>query len=197
MSFGVAEVSVRPARQGDAGDIARIQRDTLAMTYELALTPELMTQLADPQLRAGVEEQIALQIASAVASAHVLVGLEGERIVGFALIHAGVVDGESVLEPTDEDAQHTALLAQLLVEPRWGRRGHGSRLLAAATDLVREDGFTRVVTWVPEQGTSGVGFLKTAGWALDGYARGLDNGSGVTVRELRWHTSLDGAAVTG
>ena len=47
------------------------------------------------------------------------------------------------------DASHTAQIAPLLVEPRWGRRGHGSRLLAAAVDHARADGFTRLITWVP------------------------------------------------
>ena len=36
-----------------------------------------------------------------------------------------------------------AAVTDLLVEPRWGRRGHGSRLLAASVDLWRTDGFER------------------------------------------------------
>lgn len=184
----MADASVRPARPAEAEQVARIQRDTLAMTYEMALTPELMAQLADPASLAAAQDQIAAQIRA--GSAHVLVGLEGEQIVGFSFAHPGVVDGESMLEATDTDVEHVAVIAQLLVEPRWGRRGHGSRLLAATTDVLREDGFRRVVTWVPEQSTSGTGFLISAGWATDGYARGLDNGSGVTVRELRFHTGL-------
>ena len=179
---------MRPARPSEAEQIARIQRDTLAMTYEMALTPELMAQLADPASLAAAQSEIAAQISAGVA--HVLVALEGEQIVGFSFAHPGVVDGESMLEATDTDAEHVALLAQLLVEPRWARRGHGSRLLAATTDVLREDGFARVVTWVPEQSTSGMTFLTSAGWATDGYARGLDNGSGVTVRELRLHAGL-------
>lgn len=185
----MADASVRPARPSEAAEIARIQRDTLAMTYEMALTPELMSQLADPAALAAAEQQIAAQISA--GSAHVLVAMEGEQIVGFSFAHAGVVDGESMLEATDADAQHTAVVAQLLVEPRWGRRGHGSRLLAATTDVLREEGFARVVTWVPEQSVSGTGFVTSAGWATDGYARGLDNGSGVTVRELRFHAGLE------
>ena len=43
----------------------------------------------------------------------------------------------------------TAQIAPLLVEPRWGRRGHGSRLLAAAVDHAQADGFTRLITWCP------------------------------------------------
>ena len=35
-----------------------------------------------------------------------------------------------------------ASVTDLLVEPRWGRRGHGSRLLAASVDLWRADGFS-------------------------------------------------------
>jgi GNAT superfamily N-acetyltransferase len=184
----VADASVRPARASEAAEIARIQRDTLAMTYEEALTPGLMAQLGDPQLLAAAEAQIAAQVDA--GSAHVLVALEGERIVGFAFAHPGIVDGESMLEAADVDAEHTAVIAQLLVEPRWGRRGHGSRLLAAATDVLSADGFTRVVTWVPENSVSGTAFLASAGWASDGYARGLDNGNGVIIRELRFHAAL-------
>src|SRR5689334_23769018 len=53
--------------------------------------------------------------------------------------------------PTRRSSDLTALLINtLLVEPRWGRRGHGSRLLAAAVDLAREEGFTRALTWTLE-----------------------------------------------
>jgi hypothetical protein len=39
------------------------------------------------------------------------------------------------------------------------------------------------------------GFLESAGWAPDGWARTLDTG-GPPLRELRWHTVLDEDADT-
>jgi GNAT superfamily N-acetyltransferase len=78
----------------------------------------------------------------------------------------------------------------LLVEPRWGRRGHGSRLLAAVADLAAGSGVVRLQMWLPEGDTVTAGFLEAAGWAPDGWVRTLDTGSS-TLRQLRWHTMLD------
>lgn len=80
----------------------------------------------------------------------------------------------------------------LLVEPRWGRRGHGSRLLAAAIDHARADAMTRAVAWIPEGDTASREFLVSAGWAPDGLARALDTGSG-ELREIRLHVLLGDA----
>jgi GNAT superfamily N-acetyltransferase len=77
----------------------------------------------------------------------------------------------------------------LLVEPRWGRRGHGSRLLAAVADLARETGTARLQVWLLEPDTVSSGFFESAGWAPDGWARTLDTG-GPPLRELRWHALL-------
>ena len=79
----------------------------------------------------------------------------------------------------------------MLVEPRWGRRGHGSRLMAAAVDLAREAGMTRAVSWIPEADTVTREFLVGAGWAPDGLVRALDTGAG-ELREIRLHVALAG-----
>ena len=56
---------------------------------------------------------------------------------------------DMVVAPGAEGVVGRSLQA-LLVEPRWGRRGHGSRLLAATIDTARGGGVTRAVTWIPE-----------------------------------------------
>ena len=81
-------------------------------------------------------------------------------------------------------------LAALLVEPRWGRRGHGSRLLAAVADLSAATGVRRLQMWVPEADAVTAGFLTTAGWAPDGWARTLD-ADGSPLRQQRWHAALE------
>ena len=115
-----------------------------------------------------------------------LVALEGSATVGFAAFGP-----DADRQPEDPAPETTAAIATMLVEPRWGRRGHGSRLLAAVADLARADGITRLVAWVPAADTASLEFYRSAGWAADGLQRTLDTGAGV-VPELRLHASLDG-----
>jgi GNAT superfamily N-acetyltransferase len=113
-----------------------------------------------------------------------LVAQEQHWQVGFA-----AVGPAEDLEADDPEPERTADLALILVEPRWGRRGHGSRLLAAVVDHARADGMTRAVAWIPEADTVSREFLISAGWAPDGLARALDTGAG-EVRQIRLHTSI-------
>jgi GNAT superfamily N-acetyltransferase len=110
--------------------------------------------------------------------------LEGDWRVGFVAL--GPADDP---EPGDPEPDTTLAVGPILVEPRWGRRGHGSRLLAAAVDHARGDGATRAISWIPEGDTVTREFLLSAGWAPDGLLRALDTGAG-ELREIRLHTSL-------
>ena len=82
-----------------------------------------------------------------------------------------------------------ASVTDLLVEPRWQRRGHGSRLLAASADLWREDGFDTALAWAFDADTVTRAFLASAGWEPDGVTRALDVDD-LLVPQLRLHTSL-------
>jgi GNAT superfamily N-acetyltransferase len=119
-------------------------------------------------------------------------GRAGRRsdLVGF--VATGPAD-ETALAP-DEPAEllrpDLAAITELLVEPRWGRRGHGSRLLAATVDLWRTDGFRTALAWVYEQDPASKRFLTGAGWAPDGAHRALDVDD-LLVPQLRLHTSVE------
>jgi GNAT superfamily N-acetyltransferase len=116
----------------------------------------------------------------------VLVAEESGTVVGFtAFGPAELTEGE---QPSAEGP--STEVGALLVEPRWGRRGHGSRLLAALADVARADGVARLQIWLPESDEVTAGFLTAAGWARDGWERTLDTGT-MTIREVRWHTLLD------
>jgi L-amino acid N-acyltransferase YncA len=177
----MADVSVRPARPEDVAEIARIQVDTWRTGYQ-AIVPRAVIESVSVELA----QQAWGQAVTAPPSPahHVLVAQEQDRVVGFAA--CGPADD---LESADPDPDSTIAIAPLLVEPRWGRRGHGSRLLAAVIDHARTDKMTRAIAWVPEGDVASREFLASAGWAPDGLARALDTGAG-ELREIRMHTSL-------
>jgi len=177
----VADVSVRPARPEDAVEIARIQIETWRTGYAKVLPAEVLDALAETD----VARQWRGSISTPPSSEHrVLIANEGEWPVGFTAFGP-----DPDVQEGDPDAEHTASINLILVEPRWGRRGHGSRLLAAVADLSRDAGMTRLVTWVPVAQTPTLEFFRGAGWDADGFQRTLDTGAG-TINELRLHTSL-------
>ena len=156
-------------------DIARVQRVAWGLAYRELLPPAVLDHWDDD----GTTRAWTAAIATPPSAAHrVLVAVDGGAVVGFAAVTPA------------EGVAATAELAGLVVEPRWGRRGHGSRLLAAATDGARDAGARRMIMWVPESDEVTGRFLGSAGWELDGSARSLDART-TTIRQLRWHTLLD------
>jgi GNAT superfamily N-acetyltransferase len=172
----MADVSVRPAIPDDVADIARLQLSTWHTAYGSVLPERVLAALT--------HDEVAAQWAAAVehppsAEHQVLVALEQQWPVGFAAIG-----------PSEDPAAPAAgLITTLLVEPRWGRRGHGSRLLAASVDLLRAGGCPTAVTWLLEQDLVSRAFYTSAGWEPDGAARALDM-DGRLVTEVRLHSSI-------
>ncbi|WP_448640537.1 N-acetyltransferase family protein [Geodermatophilus sp. URMC 63] len=179
---GTAEVSVRPARPADAAAVARVQGET----WRTAFRGVLPAAVLDGWDAAAAEAAWTAAVTDPPTPAHgVLVAVDGERVVGLAAYGPPELDPDEAPHP----AGPTTELAVLLVEPRWGRRGHGSRLLAAVADLARATGAVRLQAWVAERDAVTAGFLESAGWARDGWARTLD-AAGTPLREVRWHTLL-------
>ncbi|GIH13694.1 GNAT family N-acetyltransferase [Rugosimonospora africana] len=180
---------VRPARPEDAGEIARIQLSTWRTAYRRLLPRHVLDQLD--------EDWMAQQWREAVVSPpsdrhRLLVAVEQadeSYLVGF--LAAGPPD-EVALAPSEEPGtlgDNVAAITDLLVEPRWGRRGHGSRLLSAAVDLWRPDGFDTAVAWAYQQDKATINFLTSAGWQPDGATRSLDV-EDLLVPQARLHVSL-------
>jgi GNAT superfamily N-acetyltransferase len=181
---------VRPATTADAGEIARIQLATWRQAYRRILPHEVVENLD--------EEWMAQQWRDAIDTPptprhRVLVAVEQAEqayLVGF--VATGEAD-EAALAPEEDPARilrpEIAAVTDLLVEPRWGRRGHGSRLLAATADLWREDGFSAALAWAYEADAAMRAFLTSAGWELDGTARALDVDD-LLVPQVRLHTNL-------
>jgi GNAT superfamily N-acetyltransferase len=173
----MADVSVRPARPEDAERVAHVQLATWKSAYGELLPA---TALELPLVQVAAVWLNAIE--SPPSTRHrLLVALEQAELVGFAASEPAVDD--------DLDPAVTSELTALLVEPRWGRRGHGSRLLAAAAEHWRGDGAAVATTWAFTADTVLTGFLQSAGWDLDGAGRGLDTGPRV-LPQRRLHVDV-------
>ena len=179
-----ADVSVREATSADVSAIAEVQVQTWREAYGNILPRDVLDGL-DP---AVVEARWRSSIDSTEhARSHALVALDSGRMVGIAAVTPATDE--------DEDPATTAELGPLLVVPSSQGKGHGSRLLAAAMDVLRAEGTARAVCWVFQSDSGTQTFYETAGWALDGAARDLD-AAGTIVREVRMHTDLTEAEHT-
>ena len=203
----MAIAAVRAAARSDVDEIARLQADTWAAAYAALVPAAAIEQLRAPEAL--------MAWTAAVDGGHVLVATEGEWTVGFALA-AVAADATTADAATQDDIERARSgqgadpgasrgrdaaadgisagawgeIGALLVEPRWGRRGHGGRLLAAAADMLRSSGAIYGLAWVPEADEASRRFYARAGWATDGGVRAFDTGTG-TLREVRFTGSLD------
>ena len=173
----MADVSVRPARPEDAERVARVQLSTWRTAYADLLPAEALDV---PEVQAAALWLGAVENPP-TPQHRLLVALERADLVGFAA--SGPASDEG-LDPTT-----TVELLTLLVEPRWGRRGHGSRLVAASVEHWRGAGFTTGVAWAWERDPVTRSFLTGSGWEPDGASRGLDTGPRIE-RQVRFHTDL-------
>lgn len=178
---------VRPGRPGDAGEIARIQVATWRIAYRRLFPRHVLDGLDEADFAATWRDAI---VAPPTDRHRVLVAVEQSSatsyVVGFAAIGPAEEDH---MEPGEALPPSVAAVTELLVEPRWGRRGHGSRLLAAAADNWHDDGFTSAVAWVFDQAPATGKFLTSAGWAPDGHTRALDVAD-MLVPQSRYATVL-------
>jgi GNAT superfamily N-acetyltransferase len=185
----MALAAVRPAAVTDVDEIVRIQASTWATAY---------AELVSAQALARVEGEGARQAWTAAITAggdghHVLIATEGATTVGFCAAARVPVDAasESTSDaPAEVGQQFWGEIGALLVEPRWGRRGHAGRLLAAAAAALQAAGARYGLAWIPEPDQASRRFYARAGWEPDGGLRALDTGGGI-LREVRVTGSLD------
>jgi GNAT superfamily N-acetyltransferase len=171
----MAVASVRPATLDDVPEIIRIQSTTWRTAFAELVPRAALEQLAGPAAHRAWTSAV-----TAEEGHHVLVASEGKWTVGFcAAAPAGDEDMAGVSD-TAAPGRYGQIVT-VLVEPRWGRRGHGRRLLAAAFQALARDGAERGLTWLAEQDLASRACFDRIGWDPDGMVRRLDAGD----RELR------------
>ena len=175
---------VRPAREKDAVDLARVQVASWGSALAGIVPPALLADLTSEEASAVWRDRWREAITSPPTSRHhVLAAVYGElprEVVGF--VSAGPATDADRWPGTDAE------IYEFRVLPERTRQGHGSRLLQAAADTLVSDGFRTMSAWVLSADSAMLGFLESAGWAADGARGELD--VGVAVPVVRLHTTI-------
>src|SRR4051812_7476754 len=120
----MATATVHPATAADVEEIVRIQAGTWEAAYATLVPPAALAQL-----RSEAAHQAWTAAVEAGGDPPVPGASEGEWTVGFCAAAPATAPERST--PTTEPTLGPGAWAEisaLLVEPRWGRRGHGGRL---------------------------------------------------------------------
>ncbi len=191
LSPGAADASVRPARAGDVAAVGAVHSRSWRAAYAATLPAEVLTALDPEALAAAWRPAVA---DPPTAEHRVLVACSGPTVVGFvatAPLPGPGTEREAGGGPGGRAGAAVDVVA-LHVDPAHQRRGHGSRLLAAAVDLARGDGATTVSAWCPSTDAARRAFLVSAGMGPDGAWRdlALPGDGSEAVREVRLVASL-------
>ncbi len=170
----LADASVRRARESDVPAVGLVQAEVWRDSYRGVLPDEVVAAF-EPQAFASAWRT---SLAAPPEGVHtLLVACAGDQVVGFAAVG-----------PTqDPDADHaTGELLALGVHPAARREGHGSRLLNACVDILREAGGEVLHAWVLSDQGATRAFLQAAGLGPDGaYRDRVVSPDGDTLREVR------------
>lgn len=168
----MADRSVRPAIPDDSAAIAAVQQAAISADHP-GLDPKVPAALGSEQAAAAWDEAVRRPPSP---RHRVLSALEDRTLVGFV-----------AFAPSTEEADLVEVL-ELRVHPAHARKGHGSRLLAAAVDVLAPERVPALICWSAE-GTPLDSLLTATGWAADGARRALE-APGTTISQRRWRTRL-------
>lgn len=174
-----ADASVRAATANDAPAVGQVQALVWQEAYDGIVPPQVHAAF-DPQSFAAAWRD---SLRTPPEGVHrLLVACAGEQVVGFVAI------GPS---QDPDTGQTTGEVTALGVHPMHRRQGHGSRLLNAAVDILREAGAEHVTVWCLVQHEDVRAFLTGAGLDPDGaYRDRVVSPDETTAREVRLVSGL-------
>ncbi len=178
-STPLADASVRPARPNDAPAVGMVQAAVFRQMYA-GRVPDDVVALFEAEAFA---RSWRASLSAPPAGVHrLLVACAGDQVTGMAAI------GPS----QDRDAGGSwGEVTLLAVHPDARRQGHGSRLLNAGVDLLRDAGAEVVTCWLLSDDEAGRAFLTASGFGPDGAFRDrVVSPSGETLREVRLLAAL-------
>lgn len=177
---------MRRARVNDAPAVGLVQAEVWRDSYAEIVPPEVL-ETFEPQAFAGPWRESLSNPPEGVWT--LLVACLGQQVVGFVAV------GPSQDPDADELAGEITTIA---VHPAARRQGHGSRLLNAAVDILREAGAASLGVWALTTQEDVQSFLRSSGIQPDGaYRDRVVSPAGDTVREVRLTARLvDDASAT-
>jgi GNAT superfamily N-acetyltransferase len=202
----MADVGVRAARREDVAAVTGTQIRAWKFGYREFLPEGPLEQMTGPAAESMWQRQWDEAISFPPTPRHrVLVAVEQVLLDtdAFPALGPGGIEAVAAMagaeklaglashapaEDPDLDLTTTGELLTFLIDPDYVRRGHGSRLLNATVDYLRDDGYRTIVTWVFADNYAVRGFLESAGWGADGAERVLDMGR--SVRMIRLATDI-------
>lgn len=169
------DVAVRTARTDDADGMGAVQatswRERLGTSLPQAAVARFDAGTFSATWRASLDQP--------PSSTHrALVATEAGSIVGLTAVGPA--------EETD-----TGELLTLCVSPESRGVGHGSRLLNAAVDTLRANGFREIVCWIPLLDEATQRFVRESGLAPDGAYRDRVIDEEHVLREVRLTASIE------
>lgn len=189
---------VRKAGRADLPAIGAVHAATMLASltagHDGPLPDGVRAMVSAPVVAAGWESAVT---APPSRQHHVLVATQDDDIVGLLGLAPTELTTDDGTDGTAADtgsadarntagserapaAEQVAEITALGVAPDRQRRGHGSRLLAAAVDIARQDGATMLAAWTVRGDESLARLLTQAGLKPTGSHRTLPVGSGVT-----------------
>ncbi len=170
--------SVRLPLPAEAAVITRVQRAAWAVRPAMA---EMLTEVDPEEMTIAWTAAI---LSPPLATYRLLVATDTNgQIVGFTAV--GPCEDEDA-EPT------TGAITEFCVLPdHWGA-GHEDRLMHAAVDTLRADGFERATWWVISNDDTTRTLLNESGWEPDGAHQEIGDETGKhRVKMVRLHTVID------
>lgn len=176
----MADVSVRRATVNDAPAVGVVQAEVFTRAYAGRVPDDVVARFEPPAFARAWRQSLE----QPPPGAHALfVACLGAQVVGFV----AVGPAQDPDAPTDR-----AELTVLAVHPSARRQGHGSRLVNAAADHVRDLGAGSLATWILSDDEGSRRFLRGAGLEPDGAFRDRTvSPEGRTLREVRLTCVLD------
>jgi ribosomal protein S18 acetylase RimI-like enzyme len=174
-------VRIRPATPTDADALAAVQVTSWQRAYRGIFPDEYLDGLDAGRWRTGWQRMLAET--DWPRRGTLLAETPDGELTGFA----------DVRPTRDDDAGDvpTGELTSIYLSPQHWGTGAGRELLSAATEQLRQAGFTEATLWVLEGNTRARRFYASAGWRPDG-ARKDAVIAGVPVVEVRYRRRLRG-----
>lgn len=170
-----ADVSVRPGLAEDARAWAAIQVAAWRASYETLWPAEALAALDVDAIEATWQAALS---SPPTAKHRLFTACAGPVVVGFA-----------ALAPAADD-EGTGEIVALEVSPARQSDGHGSRLLAACADVLRQTNAAAIRTWALTGDDVRAAFLSSAGLAPTGLVRTVDV-LGTEITEEVWRATLN------